>query len=95
VITLKLHAGEGDRVADWRGRLSVVRGRESEGGEVRAGEWGRAAARERERARGLAGARGQTGGGPRGEGERARGEREAAGMGRESAQSGGGGVCGG
>jgi hypothetical protein len=74
--------GEGDRVADWRGRLvSDARARESEGecgwpvgsgSSERESTWG-----------GLVRAVKQAGGGPRGEGDRARGEGEAAGMGRK------------
>jgi hypothetical protein len=78
--------GEGDRVADRRGRLvSGARARKSEGEGGLAGEVGQQGERARTQG-GLARAREQAGGGP---GERARGEIEAAGMGPESAQPGG------
>jgi hypothetical protein len=81
--------GEGDRVADWRGRhVSDARARQSEGEcgwRVGSGS----SERERESTRGrLVRAGKQAGGGPRGEGDRARGEGEAAGMGRKLAQPG-------
>jgi hypothetical protein len=88
--------GEGDRVADWRGRLvSDARARESEGEcgwQVGSGrsERQRERVRERERERehaGRAGARGEAGRRwAEGEGDCARGEGEAAGMGRKLAQ---------
>jgi hypothetical protein len=79
--------GEGDRVANWWGRLvSDARARQSEG---ECGWRVGLGSSERESTRGgLVCVGKQAGGGPRGEGDRAHGEGEAAGMGRKLAQLG-------